>query len=76
MINKEQNRIIVKCRSIGCNKDIMFIPVKNKQGELKTHPVNAKPLKVFVNINGEWLLTKGYESHFTNCIAADKWRKK
>lgn len=66
--------VITKCKS--CGADIIFIKMNGKP-----HPVNAKPKKVFVNLNKGWaaacwVFDNGYESHFSSCPQAKQWRSK
>jgi hypothetical protein len=66
----ELDKKIVRCRS--CNAEIFFIELENG----KKHPVNAKPKKVFISMEGiGWGLETGYESHFSTCPQADSWRR-
>jgi hypothetical protein len=46
----------------------------------KYHPVNVMPKLVYIldeleGLPAEWILTKGYESHFSNCPEAKHFRK-
>jgi len=65
---------IVTCKS--CGAEIIFINYKDK-----FHPVNAKPRKIFFNLNKGWeaacwVFDEGYESHYSSCPDADRWRKR
>lgn len=67
-----------KCR--GCNAEILFITAQNKAGELNAHPVDVKPVKVFVfcesmNEQPTYRLKEGYVSHFATCPNAGQFRK-
>jgi len=69
----EHNRKIVKCRT--CQSEIFFIKMNGKY-----HPVNVMPKLVYIldeleGLPAEWILTKGYESHFSNCPEAKHFRK-
>jgi len=58
----------------GCGAEMKWIAVYGK----KSHPVNPKPIKVFVEMPGtnEFELKSGYESHFSTCSKADQFRSK
>lgn len=67
----EKDKKIVRCRT--CSADIFFIKLENG----KNHPVNAKPKKVFIYLEGAgWDLETGHESHFSSCPQANTWRNK
>lgn len=53
-----------------CKADIMFIKYNNR-----SHPIDAKPKKVFVEIDGRWRFVNGHESHFATCPNADEFRQ-
>ena len=67
---------IVSCR--GCNAKIFFI--KTPKG--KNHPLDVKPKRMWVQRTTskegfpqiEWRLELCYESHFSNCPAAESFR--
>ena len=59
-----------ECR--GCGETILWLTRKGKR-----HPLNKKPKLVFIDKQDEdgnflW----GYESHFSTCPHADKFRNK
>lgn len=66
---------IQNCRS--CKAEINWIVYKGK-----SHPIDAKPVKVFTAVEDEfgnhryWEYVNGYTSHFVTCPDAEKWRKK
>jgi hypothetical protein len=63
------NMKTVNCRS--CGAKIAFI--RTPRG--KSHPVDATPRKVWIQVGDEWRLVSGYESHFATCPRADEHRK-
>ena len=61
-----------RCKS--CGQEIMWGLTTNG----KPVPLNPKPLNVFVLLNADkniYSLEKGYETHFSNCADAKKFRK-
>jgi len=64
-------------RCKGCNAEIRWI--KTIQG--KNHPVDAKPVKIWINgtdlgiPGGGWSLESGWVSHFATCPKAHQFRR-
>ncbi len=57
-----------ECRS--CRSEVYWIRTYNGY-----HPINKKALRVFFKEGGRWLMMPNvYESHFSTCPDADKWR--
>ena len=70
-----------KCKS--CKAPIIWVSLKNKQGEYSPHPINVKPVKGIIltsaNMHVKGLsavMADVYTSHFATCPNAAEHRKK
>jgi len=77
----------MNCNS--CGAEIKFIKTKNREGQVKSHPVNYPPQKLLVPTNEEipndkfesgkerlYRVSTVYVSHFSTCPNADDHRRK
>ena len=72
-----------KCKS--CKASIIWVSLKNKQGEYHPHPINVKPVKGIIleaqtsaNMHVKGLpafMADVYTSHFATCPNAAEHRK-
>ncbi len=58
------------CRA--CGATIMFVRTENG----KSHPVNVKPVRIWVDDGQHYKQVSGYMTHFATCTDPGRFRKK